>query len=241
MAGADPIAHADAALAEAAAAAISSAAEPLTLAALHKRLRRRWTALSESELLASVQALIEGGRVHAWPILPGARAPRYGTRPPDPKDYLKAPVRAALAAVERELSRLMALGLPREPLVAAARALIEENALFAGQRETPADAEPTRCEALHGSALEQAVLDSIRRLAAGQRHGGLVSTRELRLAMTPRLPDPQSLDAALLALAKRGTAWLYRHDYPAGLSEAERAAMVSDGQGHYYNGVSLKE
>lgn len=225
-------------------AALTTAAEPLTVAVLHKRLRRRLPALTEPELLACLDALIAAGRIHPWPLLPGARALRYGAEPPDPKDYLKAPVRAALEAVERESRRLTTLGVPRERVLAAARELLQESPLFEPHIETPAKDgtdEPAKAETLHGHTLDDAILDEIRRLSEAQRHGGLVSMRELRQAMAPRLADPQSFDAALLALARRGAAWLYRHDFPAGLTEAERSAMVGDGQGNYYNGVSLKE
>lgn len=225
-------------------AALTTAAEPLTVTVLHKRLRRRLPALTEPELLACLEALTAAGGIYPWPLLPGARARRYGSEPPDPRDYLKAPVRAALEAVERESQRLAALGVPRERVLAAARELLAESPLFSPPREVPAEEaarEPSAAETLQGTTLEAAILDQIRRLGEVQRHGGLVSMRELRQAMAPHLADPRSFDAVLLALGRRGAAWLYRHDYPAGLTEAERSAMVGDGQGNYYNGVSLKE
>lgn len=232
------------AIAEAVATGLAAAAEPLTAAALHKRLRRRFPALTEPELFACLEALIEAGRIHLWPLLPGARVPRYGALAPDPKDYLRAPVRVAFAALEHEVQRLTTLGLKHERVLAAARELIEESSLFTGVRGPKAmddGNDAPASNALYGEALDRSLLEEIGRLGETQRHGGLVSIRELRHALVPRLPDPRSFDGALLALARRGAVWLYKHDFPAGLTEAERSGMVSDGQGNYYNGVSLKE
>lgn len=89
--------------------------------------------------------------------------------------------------------------------------------------------------------LEDHILEVLRGLSRARRHGGLVAVRDLREAIGDRCPDKVAFDAALGGLARSDRVWLYRHDFPASLSPAERAGMVVDDQGNYYNGVSLRE
>jgi len=77
------------------------------------------------------------------------------------------------------------------------------------------------------------------REALSGKDGGL-STTELRQKLAPEAPK-EEFDNAILDLYKNGKIYLDRHDYPAMLTEAEKAGMVTDGQGNHYVGISERE
>ena len=79
------------------------------------------------------------------------------------------------------------------------------------------------------------VLAAVGKLAALQPEGALLSVRDLRATMT--LPKAR-FDAAVLRLAKAEEVVIHFHDYPASLTEVERAALVKDAQGTHYVGIA---
>ncbi|MGH8509788.1 MAG: hypothetical protein ACREVH_13900 [Gammaproteobacteria bacterium] len=218
---------------------LSAAALPIQT--LRGRVAKRVRDVSEGELSVRVGALLRAGRLHELPRIKGKRAARLSAKPPDPKDYLGATIQRLVHAIEEESLRLAAFGVPCAASFAAARALLERSALYG----PPAAEEHVATPSVDGAAteqdLEQQILEQLQRLSADLRHGGLVSTRELRAAQPRFAQEHAAFDRALLRLAKDGKVWLFRHDFPASLTESERKAMVTDGRGNYYNGISFKE
>ncbi|MGH8487372.1 MAG: hypothetical protein ACREXS_00465, partial [Gammaproteobacteria bacterium] len=214
-------------------------AAALPIHTLRSRVARRLGDASETELRERIEGLLRVGRLHELPRAPGSRSARLSARPPDPKAYLSVMVQRLVQAVEEESLKLEACGLTRSAVYAAARALLEESVLYG--RPAPDGVSPHVDSAVAEQDLEHQILEQLRRLSADLRHGGLVSTRELR-GTRPRFAyEHAAFDRALLRLAKDGRVWLFRHDFPASLTESERKAMVTDGRGNYYNGISFKE
>lgn len=48
-------------------------------------------------------------------------------------------------------------------------------------------------------------------------------------------------DQCVTILASQDVLALFRHDYPASLTEQQRAEMVHDGRGNWFNGVAISE
>jgi hypothetical protein len=93
-----------------------------------------------------------------------------------------------------------------------------------------------------GPSLEVRILDKLK-----GRPGGL-SLLELRdsLGIKVRVsfggqPKPKiAFDQAVLSLYKERRVYLDRHDHPMRLTDAERRDLVSDGDGNYYVGITLR-
>ena len=211
----------------------------LPIHTLRGRVVRRLGDASETELRERIEGLLRVGRLHELPRVAGNRAARLSAKPPDPKDYLSGLIERLVHAIEEESLRLAAFGVPCAATFAAARTLLEESVLYG--RPAPDGVSPHVDSAVTEQDLEHQISEQLRRLSADLRHGGLVSTRELRGTQARFAHEHAAFDRALLRLAKDGRVWLFRHDFPASLTEAERKAMVTDGRGNYYNGISFKE
>lgn len=79
-----------------------------------------------------------------------------------------------------------------------------------------------------------AALVSLEREAPGSLHS---IARKWRPAV--RHISKQRFDEAALDLARKRRIVLHHHDYPAGLTDAERDALVTDTEGTYYVGAGL--
>ncbi len=84
------------------------------------------------------------------------------------------------------------------------------------------------------------IIEKIAELSAEGRTGGMVLVRDLRPALNFKITDKKIFDQAVLRLSREMKVCLYEHDYPSSLSEDERGKLVTDGDGSYYNAVSLR-
>ncbi len=222
------------------------AQKPLTAVGLHRHVAARIPAYPLVAMMRLLEHLVGLGRLHRLPGRPRERASRFSAVPPDPKDALERCVADFLQGLDREVVRLEAIGIAAVRSYAAARELLLGHPLLGGPFHGPPNAPDTgsgtcsESRRLTGSVLEDHLLEVLRGLTRARRHGGLVAVRELREAIGDRCPDKSAFDTALGGLARSDRVWLYRHDFPASLSPAERAGMVVDGHGNYYNGVSLR-
>lgn len=223
------------------------ARKPLTAVGLHKHVAARIPGYPLAGVMRLLEHLVGERRAHRLPGRPRERAGRFSAVPPDPKESLQKCVAGFLQGLDREVIRLEAIGIATVRSYAAARELLLGHPLFGGPCDGPPNAPGTgpgplsESRGLTGSMLEDHILEVLRGLSRARRHGGLVAVRDLREAIGDRCPDKVAFDAALGGLARSDRVWLYRHDFPASLNPAERAGMVVDGQGNYYNGVSLRE
>ncbi len=225
----------------------SLARKPTTLAALHKQIGTQIPGYAAERVTEIVDHLLAVGRAHRHPGGTAgrgamARADRFSAFPADPKAYLGALVTGFLQDLDREVERLASYGINRADSYAAAHEWLSGHPLC-GAPGMPDRVPPGRgtAQCLTGSALEDCLLEGVRVLGRTRHHGGLVAIRELREAIGDRCADKGAFDTALLGLARSNRVWLYRHDFPASLSAEEREGMTADGQGSYYNGVSLRE
>ena len=68
----------------------------------------------------------------------------------------------------------------------------------------------------------------------------MVPIAELRRALDFQHRDTVEFDRAVWNLVQSGTVAVHRHGFPGGLLPEERAQMLSDEQGHVYNGISRR-
>lgn len=81
------------------------------------------------------------------------------------------------------------------------------------------------------------VIQAMRRVSGGKSDAGAaVSVARVRAEMGHL--DQRRFRKAMLGAAERGVVMLMRYDFTAGLSEAERAELVPDGEGAYYCAVA---
>jgi hypothetical protein len=216
------------------------ARKAMTAAGLHKQVAARIPGYSLARVAELLDQLVSERRAHRLPCRQSERAGRFSAFPPDPKAHLEGLIAGFLRDLEREVAHLEALGIARAEACETARELLLRHPPL-GAQGPEGDAADTGPRYLTGIALEDHILEGLRALSRTRRHGGLVAVRELRETIAPRCRDKVQFDAALGALARADKVWLYRHDFPASLSPAEREGMWVDAQGSYYNGVSLRE
>jgi hypothetical protein len=203
--------------------------------------------LTAKALDAARDALLREGRFYEWPKAGGRGSIRYATRPADPHPYLGK----ALAAFGKELAKvagsLARAGVGLAEVESAALGMLQE-ALGA---VAPAPEAPAAVAALFpvaegpttppvASDLAALVFDRMSLEDPAAATGAPVPLRNLRRALTFHLPEWATFESVLVGLAEAGLVALHRHDHPAGLSDAERAELVPDGQGGFYTAVSRR-
>lgn len=132
-------------------------------------------------------------------------------------------------ALDAELWRVVAPAV-RVGLKGVRRALAEE---ASGKAPTRADLEREAQARQDASSLLLAL-----RILERHNPGSLHSIARSWRPSVPEVPKDR-FDRAAVDLAKRRKVVLHHHDYPATLSEEERAGLVRDEMGTYYVGAGL--
>ncbi len=216
---------------------------PLSLAALDKKIAARLADCPLERRRQILDELLMSGQIHQLPQQPGERAITFRSGTPDLVAYYGPAVSEFAARARAITEQLQALHVPIEQCWAAIDELLDAELFTAGTLRTKplaAATEPASEPPAAEPDIRTCVLDWIAEATKLHRRGGLISVRELREAMLETEPDKAAFDACILDLAQAGQLWLYRHDYAASLSPAEREALVRDTKGNYYNGVSLR-
>lgn len=182
------------------------------------------------------EGLIREGRVHKWPKVGPVKVERYATRPMvarDPADFvgpLVAKFQKDLNALAKALAKA---GAKPADVEAAARQALG----WTGETQPAETAtEPTVSEV----ELERRVLDAMTEVDLATMNGAPVSFSSLRARMLPPLTDKATFDQAVWRVGTKGRVSLHRHHFPAGCTQAERDAMVPDGQGGFYYSISRR-
>lgn len=195
-------------------------ADPLPLATIDARVKASLPGFSATNrkalLLRLLGTLRAAGKVYEYPKL-GRVGPLFSTKPANPAPYL-ATLRKEFAAL---VEKLKPAGITPHEIVAA---LLEQPA----PPPPPAPTTPAPTP-----NLGQRILQLL-----ANRSGGL-SLSQLRQSLGS-LPTGD-FDRTVLALYRAQRVYLDRHDYPASLTAAERAELVSDSAGNTYIGISLRE
>ena len=171
-----------------------------------------------------LRTLREAGSIFPHP--PVKSGPElFGVRPPVPEVYLKI----VLTELTKTVKKLRDASVPLEALRRAIVQIVEAAGIsFSASATGAKDVETKSVD----------FMSLMRQLESGASRGALVGARDLRRAAG--LPKA-TFDEAVFDLARAGQVSLHKHDYPASLTESERDELITDGHGHYYIGVALRQ
>lgn len=152
-----------------------------------------------------LDGLVAGGKLYKYPPRGSFRV-RYSARPASAAEYAKG----LRKEFEKLAARLAPAGVSREQILTA----IAETAA------PPAAAAP--------ESMAQRILAYV-----STKPGG-VYVGQARIDLGAAGAEKASFDEAVLGLYREGRVFLDRHDFPSGLTEAEREDLVTDGSGTYF-------
>lgn len=206
---------------------------PLTRSELKSKLKVKLNEVSPARQDAIFKSLLEQGEVQKLPRYIGARSDRFSTRGADPRDYI-------VHALEKVRQTLSKAGISRAQVDAAACAIVEQ------WNHQPVDAEETVSavatipEPSESLDLPRAILSRMEEIEPRAREGAMVYIPELRRAAEFLHRDRAEFDRAIWDLVRVGRIAVHRYDHAATLTEAERADLLRDESGQFYNGLSLR-
>jgi len=194
---------------------------PLTQTDLKNKLRSLligWPQAKRDEMLAQ---LLKEKRVYKVPPLTGKTSLLSSRAEATTQDYIRLALQLAVA-------RLKSRGLTAEQVMNAAREVL---------RSSPSVTAP-----FHDSAtdLDRLILDRMLQLNPSAMTGAPVQLSQLRHSLRSEIADKDLFDQAIMRLAEQGRVAVHQHDYVGSLSQEELAALVSDGRGNYFIGVTLR-
>jgi hypothetical protein len=196
---------------------------PLTQTELKNKLRSLlvgWPPPKRDEIIA---LLIKEKRVYKVAPLTGKAKLLSARAEPTPQDYIKLSLRLAVA-------KLKPMGFTAEQVFAAAQKLLQQEPTA---EKPPAQSPPKR-------DFGKPDLERMIQLKLAAANGALVSLSDLRRSLATEIPDKATFDRAVLRLAESERVALHHHDYPGGLSQEEREALVVDDCGNFYVGIALR-
>ncbi|MGO9601029.1 MAG: hypothetical protein ACLP7Q_23860 [Isosphaeraceae bacterium] len=218
---------------------------PRSWADVEKQAKSTRKGLSAKQCNELKKEMLASGRLFEVPPLPGGKSPLLSCKPMD----LRPHVQVALSQCVKHLSKY---NVTMEQVHQAARLLLtcgeaSPQASHTAELTTPAtpavdDSASPVDDSLSAvdDSLPALILDQMLDVHPGAANGALVQLRELRRAMDFQNIEKSAFDRAVLHLADAGKVALHRHDYPAGLSEQDRAELVTDGTGDYFVGIALR-
>jgi hypothetical protein len=213
---------------------LAAGAAPMTATAIAQALPLGGRP-SSTALKSLLRFMVESGRV----VRAAGRADAYAAplRSTGRADAHAAALRSTdlLASVGPELDRLVAGFAARGLSVESVQAAMRRH-LGAAAPQQPAPPEASRAP---GTAPADAVIAAMHRLEPRVNEGAAVAIARLREALTP-LCDKASFDAALLTLLERGLVELQSHAWPARLTAEDKALLIDNGQGGWFDSAALR-
>ena len=194
---------------------------PLTQTDLKNKLRSLligWPQAKRDEMLAQ---LLKEKRVYKVPPLTGKASLLSSRAEATTQDYIRLALQLAVA-------RLKSRGLTAEQVMNAAREVLRSSPPVTAQ--------------FHDNAtdLDRLILDRMLQLNPSAVTGAPVQLSQLRHSLRSEIADKDLFDQAIMRLAEQGRVAVHQHDYVGSLSQEELAALVSDGRGNYFIGVTLR-
>jgi hypothetical protein len=186
----------------------------LTASDLQRKMGRHLAGFSTTEKRALVESQVDT-LLAAGRLYrhppPGKGKPKYSAKPAKATDYV--------AKLQKELDALVAKltpdGITREQILEALRG------------ERPLAELPQR--------IARRITEYLKSKPGGIEVGRL--RRDLGLS----LADKAAFDEAVLSLYRQRHVYLDRHDWPAGLNQAEKDELVTDGRGNYFVVIALRD
>jgi hypothetical protein len=191
------------------------------------KLKSALTAAFDKLRPAALQSLIAAGTVFRHPPKTKAGKPSYALQPADPVPYLDK-------ALQKLIAGTVALGFANDVVRAAIVRHLGGAAPVVATQGTPTVPHDA------GGDAEHPVIAEMLRLDPRTAGGASIPLARLRHALRTALADGAAFDAAVLALARSGRVELQSHAWPARLSDAERAELIANGQGGWFETIALR-
>ena len=182
--------------------------------------------LSDKHFQQALDGLIASNQLREHPLLPKARSPRFGRKPPPPEAYLEDVGKQ----LKKIVGQLKAAGVTADTLATATRSLLEQVGLPLAPNETSGDQDESGCS----STVD--IIALMRNIEPKAEGGALVTFHKLR---REACVDKRSFDHAVLDLACQRRLLLFPNNDVMSLTQADRDELVTDGNGTYYVGVAL--
>jgi hypothetical protein len=206
--------------------------KPLTSVEIETKTRAKLKHLSPVDRRRIFDSLLSSQRIFRWPKKPGTKSEKFGTAPPDPREYLASALKALSKAVAKVADVFAEAGIPPSKTHAAAMAAIQS--MFSEGERKPLVHSPAADETLLGL-----LADHMAAIDPRSRRGAPVLIGDLRPAVAYLFPTPQQFDAALIRLERAGRVSLLRYDPALAAEPLGPSRLVTDGQ-KTYSGVSLR-
>jgi hypothetical protein len=175
------------------------------------------------------------GIIHECPPFVGDRKstrPKYSGHRPDPGDYIRDAIRKVAVT----------LSLPPEDVFKAAvdcaSRELREIELDRSEMTVQAVAEPAQDLRQQASVQDERLLEAMRTINPRCDCGDMVDIVRLRKELDAHMPGVDFDQAVLDAVYRRRVA-VHRYDRPELIPAAQRAQLLRDEQGQYYNTISL--
>lgn len=187
--------------------------------------------LSRKEVETCFDRLLQSNEVRKLPAYVGARTPLFSVGPARPADYL-----------EHALSRIAGkLEVHPRDLLLAIPELAErwiEDPQHQSPPPTAAESGDRSHEPVPASEIEARIVQAIAEINPRAAEGDLVAVSDLRHRFDWQL-DKGTFDRTLVTLASQRRIALHPFDRAELVSPEEREQLVDDGQGRFFNAVSL--
>jgi hypothetical protein len=202
---------------------------PLTQTDLKSKLRSLLLGWPQSKRDEMIVRLIKEKRVYKVKALNGNGQLLSARAEATPQDYIRLALQLAVA-------KLKSSGLTAEQVMTLAREVLHP-AQGSPANDLSTNDLPTN--GLSANGLDDLVLKRMLEIKPSAATGAPVQISQLRHALRPEIADKDVFDRTIMELAEQGRVAVHRHDYASSLNEEELAALVSDGRGNYFIGVTL--
>lgn len=160
--------------------------------------------------------------------------PKYSSRQPDPAEYLKDAIRKVAATLGLTPDEAF-----KSALICAERELRELEDDRVGDHQPVGDHQSLVAEpATDTAAQDERLLEAMRMINPKVDSGDMVDITHLRKELDAHMPGSDFDQAVLDAVYRRRFA-IHRFDRPDLISVEQRALLLRDEQGQYYNTISL--
>ena len=194
---------------------------PLTRTDLKNKLRSLLVGWPEKKREEMLEKLMKEKRVFKVAPLAGKASLLSARDKLTPQDYIRLSLQLAVARLKKE-------GLTPDQVLAIAGEILKQTP------EAVVSPQPDVFD------QERLIMERMLQINPSVATGAPVELNQLRQSLHSEIADKDIFDQAIMRLVRQGRVAVHQHDYVGSLSQEELAALVSDGRGNYFVGVTLR-
>lgn len=212
--------------------------QPRSKTKIREAFKKKLNDVKSSEIEQHVDDLVRQGKLQKWPYQIGARTFFFCARKIEPDFYVEH-------ALGKVIEKLKIAGIGKSDLRSVAKSITAgwseakppEPSLEAPEAAVVVEPIETTTE----PSLEELILERMSVVEPRAEEGGLVSITALWNNLEFQQIPKRDFDEAILKLRREWRVSLDEHPHTASLSPEELDKLVHDGQGHYFNGIAIRE